>query len=178
MTRSAELRLLVLLGTDHHPFDRLVRWVERLELRDVDHRAVLVQRGYTSAPEQPRWEYVDFLPHHQLAQLLGRAAAVVTHGGPGTIVDCRKAGLVPVVVPRAGSAGEHVDDHQQLYSHRLRSAGVIERATTWSEFESCVAQALKREPQDLSTLDEVAVSASVERLERLIAQDMRRRQRK
>ena len=54
---------------------------------------------------------------------MGSAAAVVCHGGPGTILGARHRGAVPIVVPRQHRLGEHVDDHQVAFSRRLAADG-------------------------------------------------------
>jgi hypothetical protein len=40
-------------------------------------------------------------------------------------MDCRRVGLTPFVVPRRQRLGEHVDDHQVLFTRRLAAAGAI-----------------------------------------------------
>lgn len=123
-------RLLVLLGTDHHPFDRLPRWVESwLDEFGADAPGVLVQHGFTAPPtvSRARARYVPLLGHADLASMLSRAPAVVCHGGPGTIADCRHAGLLPVVAPRSAAMGEHEDDHQLLYMRRVHRDGLALR---------------------------------------------------
>jgi UDP:flavonoid glycosyltransferase YjiC (YdhE family) len=57
---------------------------------------------------------------------MSNAAAVVCHGGPATIMDCRRAGVKPVVVPRRRALGEHVDDHQVLFARRAARAGDVD----------------------------------------------------
>jgi UDP-N-acetylglucosamine transferase subunit ALG13 len=54
---------------------------------------------------------------------MASAAAVVCHGGPGTILGARHTGAVPIVVPRQHRLGEHVDDHQVAFSRRLAADG-------------------------------------------------------
>jgi UDP-N-acetylglucosamine transferase subunit ALG13 len=58
------------------------------------------------------------------------AAAVVCHGGPGTIMECRSLGLLPIVVPRQARLGEHVDDHQIRFARRMATTGGIHLAET------------------------------------------------
>jgi UDP-N-acetylglucosamine transferase subunit ALG13 len=153
--------VLVLSGTDHHEFRRLVDWVERW-LTANPSRSALVQHGFTPPPSgQPRASYVSFLEHTQIAAHLARARAVVCHGGPGTIVDCRRAGLVPVVVPRSADGGEHVDNHQQMYTARLHAEHLIDRADGYEQFTESMSAALVRDRTNLETLDVDVVTATV-----------------
>jgi UDP-N-acetylglucosamine transferase subunit ALG13 len=114
--------LLVTVGTDHHPFDRLVRWAGAwLEGHPLRLRC-LMQTG-TSAPPTGGVEWQAYLEYDALQAAMAEAAAVVCHGGPGTILGARHMGAVPIVVPRQHRLGEHVDDHQVAFSRRLAADG-------------------------------------------------------
>ena len=127
MTPPGGPLLLVTVGTDHHPFDRLVRWVDGW-LGTPGGRAAglrcLMQTGTSAAPTGPaRWQaYLEF---EALQVAMRDAAAVVCHGGPGTILGARHMGAVPIVVPRQHRLGEHVDDHQVAFSRRLAAEGSV-----------------------------------------------------
>lgn len=127
----------VLLGTDHHQFDRLLTWVADEECRPARW---FVQHGSTALP--PGVKGTPMLGMDELADLLVRADAVVTHGGPGLIMEARAAGHLPVVVPRDPALHEHVDGHQQLFTTRLADAGMIDRAVRRDEFVDAVNRAL------------------------------------
>lgn len=128
----------VLLGTDHHPFDRLVEYAGTTTTRTpVDW---FVQHGWTAEPADLPSR--SMLGVEDLQDLLRRASAVVTHGGPGLIMEARAAGHVPVVVPRDPAYGEHVDGHQLRFTARIARDGLIHRATTQVEFEAALARAL------------------------------------
>lgn len=119
---SGELPLVVaVVGTDHHPFDRLVRSVD--EWAAGGKARVLIQYGTSAAPS--RAEGRDLIPVDELGELLRAASVVVCHGGPGTIASAREAGKVPLVVPRRPELGEHVDEHQVLFVSRLSAEGRV-----------------------------------------------------
>ncbi len=127
MTPPGGPLLLVTVGTDHHPFDRLVRWVDGW-LGTPGGRAAglrcLMQTGTSAVPTgAARWQaYLEF---EALQAAMRDAAAVVCHGGPGTILGARHMGAVPIVVPRQQRLGEHVDDHQVAFSRRLAAEGSV-----------------------------------------------------
>ena len=85
--------VLVAVGTDHHPFDRAVDWVDawlvdaRAAGHDVD---VLVQYGHSHPPILARGS--SLLEHADLQDAMSRAAVVVCHGGPATITEARRHG--------------------------------------------------------------------------------------
>ncbi len=114
--------LLVTVGTDHHPFDRLVRWVDAWLAAHPGRLPCLMQTG-TSAPPTGAAAWQAYLAFDALQAAMAQAAAVVCHGGPGTILGARQAGAVPIVVPRQHRLGEHVDDHQVAFSRRLAAEG-------------------------------------------------------
>ena len=91
--------VVALAGTDHHPFDRLVD-VGRRGGGPPARRAVPrpARRRPPGAPVVAEGQ--EFLTHDRLVELLAEATAVVCHGGPGTIMDAREAGHVPLCVPR------------------------------------------------------------------------------
>ncbi len=127
MTDPGQLPLLlVTVGTDHHPFDRLVRWVDGWLASPVGGGTAgltcLMQTG-TSAPPSGVADWEPYFEFNALQAAMGQAAAVVCHGGPGTILGARHLGAVPIVVPRRHRLGEHVDDHQVAFSRRLAAEG-------------------------------------------------------
>ena len=113
--------VLVTVGTDHHPFDRLVGWVDRWE-RPAPVR-VVVQYGTAIAPHSG--DGTPFLSPDEFASLLDAADAVVCSGGPGAIMEARAAGLRPIVVPRRASLGEHVDDHQRAFADFMAGRDLV-----------------------------------------------------
>jgi UDP-N-acetylglucosamine transferase subunit ALG13 len=127
----------VLLGTDHHPFDRLLGWVD--EPRCVPARW-FVQHGSTRLPAH--LDGAEMLGVTDLTDLLRRADAVVTHGGPGLIMEAHAAGHRPVVVPRDPAYHEHVDGHQLRFCARVRDTGLIDLAPGRDEFIAAVNRAL------------------------------------
>lgn len=158
---SAAPLVLVLVGTDHHPFDRLVHWVDRWAASTPDPVRVLVQRGTSAAPEVV--ESVEVVGQAEMDVLLDGAGVVVSHGGPGTIARARRHGCRPVVVPRDPALGEHVDDHQILFSRRMAEVGDVLLARTEAELVAHLEAAL-RDPGtvavDLSGLDPVAATCT------------------
>jgi UDP-N-acetylglucosamine transferase subunit ALG13 len=112
--------ILVTTGSSGAPFDRLLRVIERLEVEEE----LVVQHG-PSAIRPPGATCFDFLPFHQLDELVETARKVVAHAGAGSILLCASHGRVPIVVPRLARYGEVVDDHQLFLARRLHTAGTV-----------------------------------------------------
>lgn len=112
--------LVVSLGTDYHRFDRLVQWVdEYLAVRP--HITCFVQHGFTPPPK--RAEAVERLPREELLELYRSATVVLVQGGPGSILDAREVGAIPLAVPRVAEFDEVVDNHQVEFSRVMESHG-------------------------------------------------------
>ena len=109
------------VGSDHHPFDRLIRWVDRWAAAHPD-ADVWCQYGTSAAPVHAAGE--RFAAADDLLARIAGASAVVTAAGPGTVMEIRAAGTRPIVVPRRSSLEEHVDDHQRAFARTLADAGV------------------------------------------------------
>jgi UDP-N-acetylglucosamine transferase subunit ALG13 len=121
--------VVMVLGTDVHRFDRAVEWLDRwLADQPLPAPRCVVQYGTAAAPRLA--EGHEFLEHAELQRLMATATVVVSHGGPATITEARRTGHVPVVVPRDPGRGEHVDDHQQRFTRRLTSAGMVRGCET------------------------------------------------
>lgn len=124
MNPSAELtphlHCVVTLGTDHHPFARLVGWVDGWAADHPD-APCLVQHGTAPAPRHAEGHAV--LDPADIGGLMARARIVVGHAGPGTVLDARGAGRLPVIVPRLAAHGEVVDDHQVTFGRWMHARG-------------------------------------------------------
>jgi UDP-N-acetylglucosamine transferase subunit ALG13 len=147
LARSAAARehadrpaVLVSVGTDIHPFDRLMDWLERWYETRPDRPTLLVQHGHTRAPTIPG--AVPFLDHETLHRAMAGTTLVVSHGGPATIMECRRHGRMPLVVPRDPDRGEHVGDNQELFARRLANDGLIRLCGTGSELAVALDEGL------------------------------------
>ncbi len=158
-TRPLETaKIFVTVGTDHHPFDRMVDWFDSwLATRDPAQLATLVQRGTSREGLATSVEYLGF---EDLQKEIKSADIVVTHGGPGSIIECRRWGKLPIVVPRDPARGEHIDDHQILFCERMAAQGQILLARSASDLaellDSGLASPRTVEPFDHSHVDRTA----------------------
>jgi UDP-N-acetylglucosamine transferase subunit ALG13 len=159
--------VFVTVGTDFHPFDRLVGWTDRW-LTDNASRGVtgLVQTGTSAHPT--RADFADYLGHAEMKDSVASAAAVVTHGGPGSIMLCSYLGKKPIVVPRESARGEHVDDHQVVFSRRLAAEGRIDIAETEERFAELLERALSAPANGGSSRDASHVAEAVKQFEQLV----------
>lgn len=115
------------VGTDVHPFNRLVRWLDRWAATHTEHH-VTVQYGTSQAPAFANG--FDYLEHEQLLEWMQKADAIVSHGGPSTITEIREKHGIPIVVPRDPRRGEHVDEHQVRFCDLMNGRGLVDLAAS------------------------------------------------
>jgi UDP-N-acetylglucosamine transferase subunit ALG13 len=133
--------VFVTVGTDHHPFDRLVTWADAWVMSGrANGTECLIQTGTSQPPQRAGWR--DYLRYDEMVEAMQRSVAVVCHGGPATIMDARRLGRVPIVVPRSSRLGEHVDDHQQRFAARMAELGQVHRPQTQDELFELLDRAL------------------------------------
>ncbi len=112
--------IVVTVGTNEQPFDRLVRAAAGLG----GDEPLLVQHGASKVPHG-RGEWVDFLPFDELERRVVDARVLVCHAGVGSIMLARRCGKRPIVMPRRHHLDEAVDDHQLPLARRLADAGLV-----------------------------------------------------
>ncbi len=116
--------VVVVVGTDHHPFDRLVGWADEWCGSQIDGTVRCVVQYGTSMPLS-RAEGYAYLGRDDLLALFAESRAVVCHGGPSTIIEALRHDRLPFVVPRAPELGEHVDGHQRRFADVMQAKGLI-----------------------------------------------------
>jgi UDP-N-acetylglucosamine transferase subunit ALG13 len=127
----------------------------------------VVQTGTSDAPDGA--ETVSYLPYDQMEAMVSRAAVVVTHGGPGSIMLCRWLGRKPIVVPRRHDLGEHVDDHQVAFSRRIASTDEVALAEDEATLHRLLDAALEGPTSpELAIPTARSVSEAVRRFEALV----------
>ncbi len=140
MDSAPDAPLVVLtVGTDHHPFPRLIGWLDAWA-RDHPEVRCVIQHGMSPGPQYA--EAVGTVAHATLIGLLGRASVIVSQAGPGSILDARRVGLVPIVVPRLSRLGEVVDDHQVVFADAMQRRGEVIVATSAAQVAAAVTRAL------------------------------------
>ncbi len=139
-SNGRRVRVLVTLGTDVHPFDRLVSWTERL-IQEVPALDVTVQHGTTRSAAGA--DNVAMMDGGEFSEALAHSDLVISQGGPGGIFEARSAGRLPLVVPRRQELGEHVDNHQVIFTSMLAEQRIIRLAEGEDDFLSQAVQMIE-----------------------------------
>lgn len=150
-------RIFVSVGTDHHPFTRLLTWLDGWmdalgpEAPDV---TLVMQHGATR-PSRHAVNH-EMLGAAELRAQYEAADIVISQVGPGTIADANRAGKLPIVVPRDPELGEVVDDHQVAFGDFMTARGRCRSVRTRVELCAEVEAQLLASPPGP---DELAASA-------------------
>jgi UDP-N-acetylglucosamine transferase subunit ALG13 len=162
-------RVVVTVGTDHHPFDRLIGWTnDWLGRRPELVAAFFAQSGSTAV--LPVCPASPFLPVGPLNALLDAADVIVCHGGPASIAAAWSRGQLPIVVPRVPELGEHVDDHQVDFCRKVAKLGRVRLAQTPAEFDALLDEATRDHSRFRARLPEADIDAAVARLGMLVGE--------
>ncbi len=104
--------ILVLLGTQHNEFKRLLEKIEEAIDNGFIKERVVVQAGYTKY-KTDKMKVFDMISKEVLNNLVDEANIVITHGGIGSIIMALKKHKKVIAVPRLHEFNEHVNDHQR-----------------------------------------------------------------
>lgn len=139
MGETVKRLILVSVGTDHHPFDRLVT---KMDSWALTHAAdtVIIQYGTAMAPTTASGH--TLIPHPDLCSLFAQADVVICHGGPSTVMDARMAGKKPLVLPRDPERGEHIDGHQLRFADHIDRHGLARRLHSEDEIADAIEDVL------------------------------------
>jgi UDP-N-acetylglucosamine transferase subunit ALG13 len=142
--------VLCTVGTDFHPFDRLIQWLGSWQPA-ADEVDILVQSG-TSRPV-PGLRCRSYMTVEEMDAAIAVAVAVVCHGGPATIMQARHAGLVPLVVPRRPELGEHVDGHQLRFTSWMAKRAQVVCVESEVELHTALDKAVASPPERFAATD-------------------------
>jgi UDP-N-acetylglucosamine transferase subunit ALG13 len=103
--------ILVTVGTEQYPFNRLMQWVELLVNHELVDEEIVVQYGNCTILPAGAKVY-RFLKEEKFKDLIQQARLVIAHCGEGTVLLLDELSKPYILVPRSQQFKEHVDDHQ------------------------------------------------------------------
>lgn len=116
--------ILVTLGTQDKPFNRLLESIEKeIEKGNIKDK-VVVQAGHTKYQSR-NMEIYDLLDRDEFQNLISKCDLLITHGGVGSILSGLKNNKKVIVSPRLSKYGEHMNDHQIQIVNNFVKAGYI-----------------------------------------------------
>ena len=118
--------IFVTVGTHEQPFNRLIRYIDKMKEKGLIREEVIIQTGYSTY--EPRYcRFSKLFPYSEMCRFVREARIVITHGGPSSFIMPLQEGKIPIVVPRQKRYGEHVNNHQLEFCRAIeeRSGNII-----------------------------------------------------
>jgi UDP-N-acetylglucosamine transferase subunit ALG13 len=161
-------KIIVSLGTDFHRFDRLVDWIDDWLDSLESPPSCIVQHGASRIPRVAQG--IDRMPRQDLLNLYRQADLVVVQGGPGSILDARETGHIPVAVPRRPELGEVVDAHQLAFTRVMHRQGEAVMATSLEQLIEAGTAVLQDPAGSRTAPRQPGGAAATARLEHVFAE--------
>ena len=99
--------ILVTVGTEQYPFNRLMHWVEVLLQSEMIQEEVVVQYGNSTVLPAGAKVY-QFLKEEKFQDLINEARIVIAHCGEGTLLLLDSLDKPYILVSRSQEFKEHV----------------------------------------------------------------------
>jgi UDP-N-acetylglucosamine transferase subunit ALG13 len=115
--------ILVTVGTEQFPFNRLMQWIDLLIQENLIEEDVIVQYGTCTYLPSGTTVY-RMLKEDAFRDLIQKARVVIAHCGEGTVLLLDELQRPFILVPRSVRFQEHVDDHQVELALALTQMGV------------------------------------------------------
>lgn len=116
--------ILVTLGTQDKPFERLIKAVEKQIEEGNIRDEVIVQAGSTIYKSE-KMKIVDYIQIDEFDDMIKKADLVITHAGVGSILTALRYNKKVIATARLKMYGEHVNDHQIQILENFSENGYI-----------------------------------------------------
>jgi UDP-N-acetylglucosamine transferase subunit ALG13 len=120
--------ILVTVGTEQYPFNRLMHWIDLLLSQGLIQDEVVVQSGNCTVLPNGAKVY-QFLKEERFRELILQADLIIAHCGEGTVLLLDSLDKPYILVPRSFEFKEHVDNHQVDMATALED---VEVPVAWS----------------------------------------------
>lgn len=116
--------ILVTLGTQDKPFNRLLDAVQKQIDNGVIKEKVVVQAGLTKFNSKDMKIY-DLIPYEKFDKLVKECDILITHGGVASILNGLRNNKKVIAAARLKEYGEHTNNHQLQIIDNFSDAGYI-----------------------------------------------------
>jgi UDP-N-acetylglucosamine transferase subunit ALG13 len=129
--------IFVTVGTDTHPFNRLLIEIDRLIEEGKIKEEVIAQIGYsTYIPKN--YEYFRFTSFKRILDLIKRARLIISHAGVGNVIMALTYNKPLIVVPRRKEYNEHTDNHQIQIAKELEKRKKVIAVYNMEDLEEAI----------------------------------------
>lgn len=138
--------ILVTLGTQDKPFNRLLERIEeQIEKGNIKEK-VVVQAGFTKF-DSKHMKIFDLVDRDEFKELITKCDLLITHGGVGSILTGLKNNKKVIVCPRLSKYGEHMNDHQIQIVNNFAKEGYILEYHDGDDLEKVLKEVKKFKPK-------------------------------
>lgn len=146
--------IFVTVGTHEQPFDRLLKWIEKMVEDKIIDEEVIIQKGYTDY-EPKHCKNFKLIGYEEMQKYIAEARIIITHGGPASFIAPLSIGKIPIVVPRQKDYNEHVNNHQLEFAKEVevRMKNIIVAETEEKIIDSIVnySQKVQKLSRDMAS---------------------------
>lgn len=129
--------ILVVTGMHSKGFDRLVKKID--EIAGTLDEEVVVQIGHT-AYEPKNCRFFRFLERDEDIRKLMSQSRIVVGQGAMTLVDSLMLETPVIAIPRLERYGEHINDHQMVFSRKLEELGLTRVIEDMEDLGNVISQ--------------------------------------
>lgn len=166
--------ILVIVGTERFPFDRLVAEIDSLKSKGFLGDDVYIQLG-PSRYRPTHCSWTRSLPFNEIVEKIKAAEFVITHAGAGTTLLCLHLNRRPILVTRRKQFGEHVDDHQTQLAAKMQKLDWADVAYDVRDLQRVIEDRQSNEKSyKEKTVDNSALVAYLDKLTTTWSQPMRK----
>ena len=129
--------ILVTLGTQDKPFNRILEIIQELIDEKVIEDEVIVQAGFTKF-KSGNMKIFDFISMEEFEKLIKKCDILITHGGVGSICSGLNNNKQVIAIARLAKYGEHVNDHQKQIIDNFTKEGYILGVSNKDELKEAI----------------------------------------
>ena len=159
--------ILVTLGTQDKPFERLIRAVEKqIEIGNIKDE-VIVQSGCTKYKSN-KMKIIRYISIKDFNNLLKEADFVISHAGVGSIIQGLQNNKKMIVAARKKEYGEHVNNHQEQILENFGDEGYITPVYDLDKLDEALEKVKNFTPKKFEGNNEKFINNMILEIEKLL----------
>lgn len=129
--------IFVTVGLDKFQFNRLIKYVDNLILKNIIKEEIFMQIGACEyEPKNCKWEGIT--EFDSLRKRMRDARIIISHAGIGSIILCAQNNKIPIIVPRQKRFREIVDNHQLEFVKEFDKSNTIIPVFKITHLKTCI----------------------------------------
>ena len=137
------MNIFVTVGTHSQGFDRLIKEVDELLIKEKIKDKVFAQIGNTKYIPK-KIIFKKFLNEKEYLKNFKKADLIISHAGAGSIINALKLNKKLILVPRLKKFNEHTDNHQIELAKEIRKKYMHPYIINIGYLSNCVKKLQKK----------------------------------